>query len=340
MRIALDAMGSDNAPQTELLGMSEALQEFDDLQISLFGKKEILVNPESTISNDRFEIVDTNDAIGMHEAPSEVLKTKPNSSIALAIKSIKEKKADAMVSAGNTGAVMAFAMALLGTIPGIDRPALAAPFPTPKGNTLMVDIGANVNAKPTNLYQFAVMGSIAASYIFKKANPTVGLLNIGKEEKKGTEISQTSYKLLSESELNFIGNIEGQDVLKGACDVIVCDGFVGNVILKFGEGMAEIISEMLEEYLTSESKYRLRRWISKPVLGEFISRWSYEEYGGALLLGVKGTVIIGHGRSTTKAMKNAIKTAIYAAQGRTAEHIEEKFKSQTLKQVQGKTQDL
>lgn len=155
MRIALDAMGSDNAPQTELLGMNEALQEFDDLQIFLFGKKEILVNPESTISISRFEIVDTNDAIGMHEAPSEVLKTKPNSSIALAIKSLKEKKVDAVVSAGNTGAVMAFAMANLGTIAGIDRPALAVPFPTPKGNTLMVDIGANVNAKPTNLYQFA-----------------------------------------------------------------------------------------------------------------------------------------------------------------------------------------
>jgi glycerol-3-phosphate acyltransferase PlsX len=220
---------------------------------------------------------------------------------------------------------MAFAMSILGTIPGIDRPALAAPFPTPKGNTLMVDIGANVNTKPINLYQFAVMGSIAASYIFKKANPTVGLLNIGKEEKKGTEATQTAFKLLSESELNFIGNIEGQDVLRGSCDVIVSDGFVGNVILKFGEGMSEIISEMLDEYLASESEYRLRRWFSKPVLSEFISRWNYEEHGGTLLLGVNGTIIIGHGRSTAKAMKNAIKTAISAVQGKTTEHIQEKF---------------
>jgi glycerol-3-phosphate acyltransferase PlsX len=325
MRIALDAMGSDNAPEIELLGMAEALTEFPDLQISLFGKKEILDNHKFTVMDNRLEIINTDQVIGMHETPSEVLRTKQNSSIASAIKSLKDKKVDAVVSVGNTGAVMAYAMAFLSTISGIDRPALAAPFPTPKGHTLMVDIGANVSAKPANLFQFAVMGSIAASYIFKKVNPTVGLLNIGKEEKKGTETNQASYKLLSESDINFIGNIEGQDILKGICDVIVCDGFVGNVILKFGEGMAEIFKEMLEEYLISESKYRLRRWFSKPVLGEFISRWSYEEYGGALLLGVKGTVIIGHGRSTPKALKNAIKTAISAVQGKTTEHIEEKF---------------
>ncbi len=331
MNIALDAMGSDNAPEIELLGTTQALEEFSDVQIKLFGKKEILDNHKSLISHERLEIINSEQVIGMLDSPSEVLRTKQNSSIANAIKSLKDKKTDAVVSVGNTGAVMAYAMSLLGTISGIDRPALAAPFPTPKGHTLMVDIGANVNAKPINLFQFAEMGSIAASYIFKKANPTVGLLNIGKEEKKGTETTQASYKLLSESGLNFIGNIEGQDILRGGCDVIVCDGFVGNVILKFGEGMAEIINEMLEEYLASESKYRLRRWFSKPVLSEFIGRWSYEEYGGAVLLGVKGTVIIGHGRSTPKAFKNAIKTAISAVQGRTTEHIEEKFKVQSLK---------
>jgi glycerol-3-phosphate acyltransferase PlsX len=325
IKIALDAMGSDNAPRTELMGMTEALAEFPDLQIAIYGKKDIVMNTECVLPNERWDIFNTDQSVGMQEAPSEALRTKPDSSIAQAIKSVKDKKTDAMISVGNTGAVMAFAMSILGTIPGIDRPALAAPFPTPKGNTLMVDIGANVNTKPINLYQFAVMGSIAASYIFKKANPTVGLLNIGKEEKKGTEATQSAFKLLSESELNFIGNIEGQDLLRGSCDVIVSDGFVGNVILKFGEGMAEIVSEMLEEYLASESKYRLRRWISKPVLSEFISRWNYEEYGGTLLLGVNGTVIIGHGRSTAKAMKNAIKTAISAVQGKTTEHIQEKF---------------
>lgn len=327
MNIALDAMGSDNAPEIELLGTAQALEEFVDVWIKLFGKKEILDNHKSLISHERLEIIHTEEVIGMLDSPSEALRTKQNSSIAYAIKSLKDKKTDAFVSVGNTGAVMAYAMSLLGTISGIDRPALAAPFPTPKGHTLMVDIGANVNAKPINLFQFAEMGSIAASYIFKKANPTVGLLNIGKEDKKGTETTQTTYKLLSESNLNFIGNIEGQDILKGVCDVIVCDGFVGNVILKFGEGMAQIVNEMLEEYLASESKYRLRRWFSKPVLSEFISRWNYEEYGGAMLLGVKGTVIVGHGRSTPKAIKNAIKTAISAVQGRTTEHIEEKFRS-------------
>jgi len=325
VKIVLDAMGSDNAPQSELLGTTEALNEFSELEVTLVGKKELLTNPSVEMFNGRFRILDAEEVIGMHESPSEALKTKQNSSIAKAINLLKEKKVDAMISAGNTGAVMAFAMSILGTIPGIDRPALAAIFPTPKGSSLVIDIGANVNAKPINLYQFALMGSIAASYIFKKANPSVGLLNIGQEEKKGTEITQAAHKLLSQSELNFIGNIEGHDVLRGTCDVIVCDGFVGNIVLKFGEGMAEIVSEMIQEYLSSESKYRLRRWFSKPVLGEFISRMSYEEYGGALMLGVSGTVVIGHGRSTPKAMKNAIRSGIYAVQGRTAHHIEEKF---------------
>lgn len=325
MRIALDAMGSDNAPKPEYLGMLEALNEYPDLEVSLVGKKDLLNNLNNSSIESRWELINTSEVIGTHEAPSEALRLKRNSSIAIATNLLKEKKADAMVSVGNTGAVMAFAMSSLGTIKGIDRPALAAVFPNAKGSSLVIDIGANVNVKPINLYQFAVMGSITASYLFKKANPTIGLLNIGQEEKKGTEITQAAYKLLQESDINFIGNIEGHDVLRGTCDVIVCDGFVGNVVLKFGEGMAEIVSELLDEYLTSESKYRLRRWLSKPVLSEFISRMSYEEYGGALLLGVNGTVVIGHGRSSPKAIKNAIKTAIYSVQGRTTEYIVEKF---------------
>jgi glycerol-3-phosphate acyltransferase PlsX len=326
MRIALDAMGSDKAPKPELEGTQEALQEFSDLQVSLIGKKELLNNTNPATEKSRYQIIDTNEVIGMHESPSAALKLKRNSSIALAINLLKEKKADAMVSAGNTGAIMAFAMNCLGTIAGIDRPALAAIFPNPKGSTLLIDIGANVNVKPINLYQFAVMGSITASFLFKKANPTIGLLNIGQEEKKGTELTQSAYRLLQESDLNFIGNVEGYDVLRGSCDVIVCDGFVGNVVLKFGEGMAEIVSEMIQDYLSSASKYRVRRWISRPVLSEFISKMSYEEYGGALLLGINGTVIIGHGRSSSKALKNAIKTAVCAVRGKTSEHIAQRFK--------------
>lgn len=327
MRIALDAMGSDKAPQPELLGMLEALQEFPDLTVSLVGKKDLLNNSENQVDASRWSIIDTSEIISTHEAPSEALRLKRNSSIAVATNLLKEKQAEAMVSVGNTGAVMAFAMANLGTIKGIDRPALAAVFPNAKGSSLVIDIGANVNVKPINLYQFAVMGSITASFMFKKANPTVGLLNIGQEEKKGTEVMQQAYKLLQESDLNFIGNIEGHDVLRGTCDVIVCDGFVGNVVLKFGEGMAEIVAEMIQDYLSSASKYRVRRWISRPVLSEFISRMSYEEYGGALLLGINGTVVIGHGRSSPKAIKNAIKTAICSVQGRTAGYIAEKFKA-------------
>jgi glycerol-3-phosphate acyltransferase PlsX len=325
MNIALDAMGSDNAPHTEVLGMNEALKEFSDIHITLVGKKEILNNPKLEIPSDKWDIINAEEVIGMNESPSEVLKTKPNSSIAKGINLLKEKKVDAFISAGNTGAVMAFAMSSLGMIPGIERPAIAVIFPTPKGSTLVIDVGANISAKPINLFQSAMMGSITASYIFKKANPSVGLLNVGQEEKKGTDTAQLTYKMLSQSELNFTGNIEGHDFLRGKCDVIVCDGFVGNVILKFAEGMAEIVTELLEEYLVSESKYRLRRWFSKPVLSEFISRMSYEDYGGALLLGVRGPVIIGHGRSSAKAIRNAIKNAISAVEGRTTEHIVNKF---------------
>ncbi|MEO0093180.1 MAG: phosphate acyltransferase PlsX [candidate division WOR-3 bacterium] len=324
MRIALDAMGSDNAPAAELEGMYLALEENQNLEIVLVGRDELLRGANEKFP-DRVEILATSDIVTMHESPADALRNKRNSSIAKGIELLKNGKVAGFVSAGNTGAVMAFALSILQNIPGVYRPTLATFFPTLRGTALVLDVGANVDPKPINLLQFAVMGSIVASHILKKANPTVGLLNIGKEPQKGNELTQSAFKLLAKSGLNFMGNLEANDVFKGSADVIVCDGFVGNVMLKFGEGMVEIIQETLKEYLASETKYRMRRWLSKPVLNEFISRMDYEEQGGAMLLGVMGTVVCAHGRSRPKAIKNAINTAVFYSQEQIVSHIQEKF---------------
>lgn len=324
MKIGLDAMGSDNAPTVELEGMLMALEENPKLQIVLLGQQELLKGANEKFQN-RVEIVPAPDVITMHESPVDALRNKRNSSISKGIELLKQKKIDSMVSAGNTGAIMAFALSILENIPGVHRPTLAIFFPTVKGTTLVLDVGANVDTKPVNLLQFAIMGSVVASHILKKANPTIGLLNIGKEPQKGNELTQSAYKLLDNSGLNFLGNLEPNEVFKGLVDVIVCDGFVGNVIIKLGEGMIETFSQNREEYLASETKYRMRRWISKPVLAEFISRMDYEEQGGALLLGVPGSIVIAHGRSSPKAIKNAINTSLFYAQEQIVLHIHEKF---------------
>lgn len=324
MKIALDAMGSDNAPSVELEGVHLALEENPNLKIILVGQEELLKDANQKFP-ERVEILPAPDVVTMHESPGDALKKKRNSSIAKGIELLRNKKIEGFVSAGNTGAVMAFALSILENIPGVHRPTLATFFPTLRGTTVVLDVGANVDPKPSNLLQFATMGSIVASHILKKANPTIALLNIGKESQKGNELTQLAFKLLEQSGLNFIGNIEPNEIFKGSADVVVCDGFVGNVMLKFGEGMYEAISVTLKEYLESETKYRMRRWLSKPVLTEFISRMDYEEQGGAMLLGVNGTVVCAHGRSRPKAIKNAINTAIFYSQEQIVMHISEKF---------------
>jgi glycerol-3-phosphate acyltransferase PlsX len=332
VKIAVDAMGSDNAPLVELEGAKLALKELPDLQLLLVGKPEIIQetwnsHSDSTLSDfaERVELIPAPEVIGMHEPPAEAVKKKRNASIALCMALHKQGKAQAVVSAGNTGAVMAFALTTLGAIPGVHRPTLAVLFPRIKGSTLVLDVGANVDTKPSNLLQFAMMGATAASFLFRKANPTVGLLNIGQEDTKGNELTLAAYQLLKESGLNFVGNIEGNDILTGKVDVVVCDGFVGNVLLKYGEGLAEILRGLLIDYFESESKYRLRRWFSRPVLEEFISRMDYQEHGGALMLGVQGNVVVAHGRSTPQAIKNAIRTAYHAVKDKISQHITQTF---------------
>lgn len=328
MKIALDAMGTDNAPAAELEGVALALDEWKDLEVVLVGKPGIIDAETIKGYSGRLELVPADEVVGMHESPTEAVKRKRNSSIAVCMDLLKQGKVSGVVSAGNTGATMAFAMTMLGVVPGVYRPTLGGFFPTIRGNTLLLDIGANVDTKPLQLLQFGIMGTTAASYLFKKANPSVGLLNIGHEDSKGNELTFNAYQLFKQHDMNFVGNVEGNAILKGTVDVIVCDGFVGNALLKYAEGLAEVLTDLLEQYLEPDSEHRTRRWrrwLSKPVLREFIERMDYQEHGGALMLGVLGTVVVGHGRSSARAIMNALRSAVTAAEDNLVEHICHRF---------------
>jgi glycerol-3-phosphate acyltransferase PlsX len=332
MRIALDAMGTDNAPAAELEGIALALDEWKDLEIALVGRPGIIDAETVRGYSGRLELVPAEEVVGMHESPNEVVKRKRNSSMAVCMDLLKQGKVSGVVSAGNTGAIMAFAMTMLGVVPGVYRPTLAGLFPTLKGSTLVLDIGANVDTKPLQLLQFGMIGTTAASYLFKKANPSVGLLNIGQEDSKGNELTFAAYQLFKQHDMNFVGNVEGNAILKGTVDVVVCDGFVGNALLKYAEGLAEVLTGLLEQYLEPDSEHRTRRWrrwLSKPVLREFIERMDYQEHGGALMLGVLGTVVVGHGRSSPRAIMNALHSAATAAEDDLAEHIRHRFAQTT-----------
>ena len=322
-------MGTDNAPAAELEGIALALEEWKDLEVVLVGRPGIIDAETVKGYSGRLELVPAEEVVGMQESPNEAVKRKRNSSMAVCMDLMKQGKVSGVVSAGNTGAIMAFALTTLGVVPGVHRPTLAALFPTIKGSTLVLDIGANVDAKPLQLLQFGIMGTTAASYLFKKANPSVGLLNIGHEDTKGNELTFNAYQLFKQHDMNFVGNVEGNAILKGGVDVVVCDGFVGNALLKYAEGLAEVLTGLLEEYLESESKYRMRRWLSKPVLREFIERMDYQEHGGALMLGVLGTVVVGHGRSSPRAIMNALHSAATAAEDNLVEHIRHRFAETT-----------
>ncbi len=328
MKIALDVMGTDNAPAAELEGVALALDEWKDLEVVLVGKPGIIDSETMKDYSGRLELVPAEEVVGMQESPNEVVKRKRGSSMAVCMDLLKQGKVAGVVSAGNTGAIMAYAVTMLGVVPGVYRPTLGALFPTLKGNTFVLDIGANVDTKPLQLLQFGIMGATAASYLFKKANPSVGLLNIGHEVSKGNELTLNAYQLFHKQDLNFVGNVEGNAILKGTVDVVVCDGFVGNALLKYAEGLAEVLSGLVEQYLEPDAEHRTRRWrrwLSKPVLREFIERMDYQEHGGALMLGVLGTVVVGHGRSSPRAIMNALRSAATAAEDDIVEHIRHRF---------------
>lgn len=311
MRIALDAMGGDYAPATTVEGALEAVSEGEDLSVILVGNELELQEelkkknyPPSSIS-----IRGASQIVEMDESPLVALRQKKDSSIRVAMELVKSGEADAIVSAGNSGAVMATALFVLGKLSGVDRPAIAATMPTLRGLFVLIDAGANVDCKPLHLLQFAIMGEAYARNIFNIEDPRVALLGIGEEDAKGNELTREAFKLLKESGLNFIGNIEGKDIFTGDAEVVVCDGFVGNIALKISEGLAETMTKMLKREISDRSGGRFGYLLLKDALKSFKKKTDYAEYGGAPLLGISKPCIISHGRSTTKAIKNAIKLA-------------------------------
>jgi len=322
-RIALDAMGGDAAPAPIVEGAVQAASELK-VEIILVGdqgviEKEIGRHPTKGLS---LSVVHAPQRVEMGESPSQVVRRKRHSSIWVATELVKQGKAQAIISAGNTGATMATALFLLGPLQGIDRPAIAALLPTLTGNSIMLDVGATVDSKPIHLLQFAVMGHEYAKRIFGKSSPKIGLLSIGEEDTKGNELTKEAFKLLKSSSLNFIGNVEGRDVYAGHADVVVCDGFIGNVALKISEGLAEAISKLLKREIAVAPLGKLGYFFLKSPFKQFRRRVDYAEYGGAPLLGVSGICIISHGRSSAKAIKNAIKVADDFSRHRINEHIQ------------------
>jgi len=329
MKIALDAMGGDHAPATLVEGAVLATQELG-AEIILVGDKEIL---QQTLSHypsaaPSISIVHAPQRVEMDESPSLVIRKKRQSSIWIATELVKNKEAIAVISAGNTGASMATALFILGPISGVERPAIATPLPTLRGTSLLIDVGANVDCKPQQLFQFAVMGQVYAEDVMGVSKPRVGLLSIGEEDAKGNELTKETFKMLKASTLNFIGNVEGRDVYTGHADVIVCDGFIGNVVLKVSEGLAEAIIQFLKREIMVSPIAKLGAFLLKPAFRRFRRKIDYAEYGGAPLLGVDGISIICHGRSSAKAIRNAIRLAMESFQHGLNDHIKDRIATQ------------
>jgi glycerol-3-phosphate acyltransferase PlsX len=308
MKIAIDAMGGDNAPKAIVEGAMKAVTLFSDIDITLYGKEPLI--KEYLTNQERITIVHTDTVIEATDEPVRAVRRKKDASMVLMANAVKEGEADACISAGNTGALMTAGLFVVGRIEGIERPALAPTLPTIEGNGfLMLDVGANADAKPEQLLQYAMMGSIYANKVRGIEKPRVGLLNVGTEEKKGNELTKAAYQLLKGSDLHFIGNVEARDLLDGIADVVVTDGFTGNVALKTIEGTALSVFKMLKTALTSNLQSKLAAAVLKPKLKVIKGKLDYSEYGGAGLFGLKAPVIKAHGSSDPNAVYNAIRQA-------------------------------
>ncbi len=317
MKIAVDAMGGDHGVAPAVGGAVQALKELD-VELILVGREDLLrAEVERARCVDaRLTIHHAPEAMGMHESPSIVARKKRNSSIWIATNLVKTGKADAVVSAGNTGATMISAFLLLGTIKGVERPAIAATLPTLRGTAILLDVGATVDCSARQLSQFAMMGHEYARHLMNLPSPRVGLLSIGEEDTKGNDVTKEAFRLLKDSALNFIGNVEGRDVYSGIADVIVCDGFLGNVSLKISESLADAMKKILMNEVMRSTLGRLSLVFLAGPLMRLKRRTDYAEFGGAPLLGVNGICMICHGRSSAKAIKNAIRRAEALAKGR------------------------
>jgi len=307
-KIIVDAMGGDFAPQNAVVGAINAYHEKNDFELFLVGKKDAILSviKSNKLSFDKDYIIHADEVIEMGDSPTSALKAKPNSSIVKGAQLVKEGKADAFVSAGNTGAMMSASTLIMGRIPGVGRPTIGAEMPNVYGICYLYDVGAGKDAKASHLFEYAVMGTIYAKEMGGIKNPSVGLLSMGEEEGKGNEVSNDTFKLLKGSKLNFIGNVEGRDIMTKQVDVVVCDGFIGNIILKFGESVPKLLKYLLTKTAEASIFDKLKVGLSKGTLKKSLKSLDYQEHGGVPLLGVNGISIIGHGSSSPKAIKNMV----------------------------------
>jgi len=325
--VALDAMGGDYAPSEIIKGAVLASSLESDINIMLIGREEVL-RDELAKLGDNFtgiQIKDASEVVDMNDSASWSVRRKSNSSIAVCAKLVKEKHADALVSAGNTGAVTSAALIILGRLPGVSRPAIGITVPSEKKPVFILDAGATVDCKPKNLMQFAKMARIYTERVMGADNPSIGLLSVGEEEGKGNKLTLESFKLLEKANLNFVGNVEGGDVPSGKTDIVVCDGFTGNVVLKLMEGVAGLLFSEIKRVMQTSFAAKAAGAILKPSLLELKKSLDYEEYGGAPLLGVDGVCIICHGSSKEKAIGNAVKVAAKTVRERVVEEIKEEI---------------
>jgi phosphate acyltransferase len=326
MKIVVDAMGGDFAPGVVIEGAIAAVKEYNT-ELILVGD-EAKINSllkKNKYSGNLISVRHSTEVIEMHDSAATSIRRKRDSSIVAGLNLVKEGKADAFLSAGNTGAVVCGATLGLGLLPGIERPGIGIVMPTLKGVAFIIDVGANIDPKPSQMLQYAIMADAYLKHILGKADPSVGLLSVGEEESKGTEFIKETHELLSHSKLNFIGNVEGKDLFSGKCEIIICDGFVGNVALKVSEGLAQAMQVFLKKHLLSNFIGKLGAVLLRNNFKRFKKEMDYSEYGGAPLLGVNGVVMIGHGRSNKKAIKNAIRAA--------KEEVERKFNEKILEAI-------
>jgi glycerol-3-phosphate acyltransferase PlsX len=336
LTVAVDAMGGDQAPRAEVEGAIRAARSLG-VRVILVGREEVVCRELRNHAGHEdlaIEVVHAPDVVTMDDSAARAVRTKRDSSLRVASRLVKDGTAQGLVSAGNTGAVMATAKIVLGVVPGVDRPALTGILPTVEGSPVVfVDVGANVDCSPRMLVQFAVMGEIYSRIILRRPRPRVGILSIGEEEHKGNELTRAAWPLLKGLNLNFVGNVEGRDIYGGTVDVIVCDGFVGNVALKVSEGLVEMVKHLLRDSLESTLAGKIGFAISKRAFADFKKRVDYSEYGGAALLGVRGVCIICHGRSNANAIKNAIRVAAESSAGHVNQRIEEELRGSALERM-------
>ncbi|HTS63957.1 MAG TPA: phosphate acyltransferase PlsX [Candidatus Acidoferrales bacterium] len=329
LTIALDAMGGDHAPKIEVEGAVRAARSLG-VKVILVGQQEVVKAELATHEDHRqlpIEILHASERITMEDSAAKAVRTKRDSSMRVASRLVRDGVAQCFVSAGNTGAVMATAKMVQGVIPGVDRPALAGIFPTMEGiPVVLVDVGANVDCSAEMLAQFAVMGEIYSRQVLRRPNPRVGILSIGEEDHKGNDLTRAAWPILKSLRINFIGNVEGGDIYASNVDVIVCDGFIGNVALKVSEGLVDMFKKLLRDSLEATITGKIGYVLSKNAFGVFRKRLDYSEYGGAPLLGVRGGCIICHGRSNANAIKNAIRVAAEFSSGNVNQKIEDELK--------------